>query len=179
MSTSISDPGSPSTSASGELLQGLPDSARLWAFGVSRPLVPEEERRFLEVVDAFLATWKAHGDPLAATREWVEGRFLLIGVDERIAPPSGCSIDALVRILQGFESELGVEIVGGGAIWHRGTTGGVPVQSSRSEFRERARQGEIGPDTIVFDLAITRVGELREGKWEGPAAASWHRRYLN
>jgi len=179
MPTSISEPGSPSTSAAGGLLPGLPDSARLWAFGVSRPLDPGEEQSFLKAVDAFLATWKAHGDPLAATREWVEGRLLLVGVDERVAAPSGCSIDALVRILQGFESELGVEIVGGGAIWHREPAGGDPVRSSRSDFREMARQGKVGSDTIVFDLAITRVGELREGKWERPAAGSWHRRYLS
>jgi len=179
MSTSISEASSPSTSSQGGLLRGLPDSARLWAFGVSRPLASGEERRFLEAVDAFLATWKAHGDPLAATREWVEGRFLLVGVDERIAAPSGCSIDALVRILQLFESELGVEMVGGGSIWYRDAAGGGPLRSSRSEFREKARQGEVGPETIVFDLALTRVGELREGKWEGPAARSWHRRYFS
>ena len=36
---------------------------------------------------------------------------------------------------------------------------------------ERARQ-----DTVVFDNTVTTVGAVRDGRWELPAANSWHGR---
>ncbi|MEX2531473.1 MAG: hypothetical protein WD960_11935 [Gemmatimonadota bacterium] len=157
----------------------LPDTARLWCFGVSRELEPDEEGRLLDAVDRFLAGWKAHGHPLAASRDWREGRFLLVATDDRITPPSGCSIDALVRGLRELEQDLGMEMVGGGPVWFRqgGGDGGVR-RVSRAEFKTAAREGVVGPETIVFDLALTRVGELREGRWERPARNSWHARLM-
>jgi hypothetical protein len=162
-----------------EMLAGLPDEARLWTFGVGRSLTPEEEKEFLAEVDAFLAGWAAHGQPLAARRAWVLGRFLLVGVDERVTPPSGCSIDALVRILQRFEGEFDTGIVGGGAVWYRPGPEAPPQACTRSEFRSLSESGEVDGDTQVFDLSLTRVGELRAGKWERPAGKGWHGRLLD
>ncbi len=156
----------------------LPDEARLWSFGVGRTLRAEEVERLLGAVDRFLGQWKAHGAPLAAARAWVEDRFLLVAVDERVTPPSGCSIDALVRILKGFEETFDTDILGGGRVWYRDPDTGQVVQSSRTGFRDRAGRGELTPDTTVFDPSLTRVGDLRAGRWEGPAHASWHRRYF-
>jgi hypothetical protein len=103
----------------------------------------------------------------------------LVGVDERVSPPSGCSIDALVRLLRGLEAELGVELVAGGAIWYRDESrDGTPVRVSRERFRDLARAGEVSGETIVYDLSLTRVGEVRVGAWEKTARDSWHRRYF-
>jgi hypothetical protein len=157
----------------------LPDSARLWTFGVSRPLSDDEEARLLDAVDGFLAGWKAHGHPLAAARDWRYGRFLLVAVDERVTPPSGCSIDALVRTLKELEAEMDVEIVGGAPVWYRQGAADGPVRRlSRPDFRKAAGEGEIGDETIVFDPTLTRLGQLRQGRWELPAAESWHSRLM-
>ncbi len=150
----------------------LPDSARLWHFGASRPLEPEEEARLLEEVDRFLDGWKAHGRPLSAARSWRYGRFLLVAADETVTPPSGCSIDALVRTLKGLEEELAVILVDGGAVWYRAE--GRIHRVTRSEFRELVRKGDVGLETEVFDGSLTRLGELRAGAWEGPARERWH-----
>jgi hypothetical protein len=164
--------------ATSELFPNLPDSARLWGFGVSRSLLEEEERRLLDEVDAFLDRWRAHGHPLAAAREWLYGRFLLVGVDDTVTPPSGCSIDALVRRLREIEEDMGLQIVGAAPIWYRDPSEGEPVRVSRAEFKDMVAAGALKEDTIVFDLSLTRVGEVREGKWEAPAGRSWHRRYF-
>jgi hypothetical protein len=95
-----------------------------------------------------------------------------------VAPPSGCSIDALVHVLRDLEGELGTEIVGGGSVWYRGPQREI-CRASRAEFTREASDGRISGDTVVFDLSVTRVGELREGKWEAPARDSWHRRYFD
>ncbi len=157
----------------------LPDSARLWIFGVSRPLDAREEERILNEVDAFLENWKAHGHPLAAAKEWRLGRFLFVAVDERVTPPSGCSIDALIRALTKLEDELSLELVGGAPVWYReGGEEGPLRRVSRAEFKEEAARGRVSGETVVFDLSLTRVGELRAGKWELPARESWHGSYL-
>ena len=163
-----------------DLFPHLPDSARLWVFGVGRPLSPDEESSLLQSVDGFLEGWRAHGHPLSVAREWLYHRFLLVGVDEQVTPPSGCSIDALVRSLRALEDELAIEIVGGEPIWYRDkSAGGEILRIPRPDFKKRAEEGLVTGDTIVFDLSLTRVGDLRGGKWESPARQSWHQKYLN
>jgi hypothetical protein len=165
------------TEAGRNAFEGLPDSARLWVFGVSRALEDREEALLLGRVDAFIAKWAAHGHPLAAAREWCEGRFLMVAVDDRVTAPSGCSTDALIRALRRLETDLDVELVGNAPVWYR-DAGGQPARVSRPRFRELARRKEIDLDTRVFDLSLTRLGDLREGRFEGPARDHWHRRLV-
>jgi len=152
----------------------LPDDARLWIFPVSRPLGPGEEEEMLVRVDAFLDQWAAHGTPLTAGREWRDGRFLLVGVDETSAPPSGCSIDAMARILKELGEERGMTFLDHAPVWFRadGEVRGV----SRGGFKDLVKAGEVSLETRVFDNSIIRLSHLREGEWEKPAGVSWHRR---
>jgi len=154
--------------------ESLPDSARIWIFAADRELEPEEERELLDAVDDFLEEWNAHGTPLRGARSWRYHRFLIVGVDEEAAPPSGCSIDALVRVLKEKERELDVGLLDNAPVWYRGRRG---VRTApRSEFREMAKSGEVTPGTVVFDNSLTRMEDLREGAWERPARESWHGR---
>jgi hypothetical protein len=155
----------------------LPAESRLWIFAAERPLSPSEAESLLTVVDQFLSHWKAHGVPLTVAREWRYDRFLLVGVDEASAGASGCSIDAMVRQLEQLESALGVSLLDHGPILFR--RGNAIERLTRPEFAELARQGAVSPETIVFNNTLTRVGDLREGKWEAPARASWHGRAFN
>lgn len=171
-----------SAGASGGL-DSLPGEARLWVFGTDRRPTPDEEALLLSRVDAFLEGWRAHGRPLAAAREWRYGRFLLIGVDESVAPPTGCSIDALVRTLGEVEVATGLRLLDRDPIWYRpsgpGAASGEGIRRvSRAEFREAGARGEVTTETVVFDPAVTRVGEARAGRWERPAGEGWHRRLL-
>ena len=167
------------TAVASHLFSRLPDLSRLWVFGAGRSLSPEEESRLLASVDGFLEGWKAHGHPLVAAREWLYHRFLLVGVDDKVTPPSGCSIDVLVNSLRVLEAELGTEIVGDASVWYRENGREGEIQKiSRTGFRKLAEKGLVSGDTIVFDLSLTRVGELREGRWESLARQSWHRKYL-
>lgn len=152
----------------------LPDSARVWVFGSSRTLTEAEEHRLLQVVDAFLDRWKAHGAPLTVGRDWREGRFLFVGLDEASVPPSGCSIDAMVHALKGLEEELGVVLVDNTPVWYREGDGIARV--SRADFKRRIEAGAVTPDTPVFDNAVTRLGQVRSGAWERPAGDGWHGR---
>ena len=158
----------------------LPPDARLWIFGAERPLSEAERVRVIGEVDAFIRQWTAHDAPLTTARDVRYDQFIFVAVDERAAGVSGCSIDALVSSLRVLEADLGTEIIGGASIWYRqnGPEGEIR-RISRSAFKELAESGLVSGDTIVFDLSLTRVGELREGRWESSARQSWHQKYLS
>jgi hypothetical protein len=152
----------------------LPADARLWIFAAERPLATPEAARVLEEADAFINQWMAHGVPLTAGRDLRHNQFVLVGVDERAAGVSGCSIDALVRRMQQLESVLGLELINNGPVLYR--EGDAVVRVSRERFAELAAAGTVSPNTRVFDNTLTRVGDLLAGKWEVKAADSWHAR---
>lgn len=152
----------------------LPDHGRLWVFPVSRTLAEGELEGCLDVVDAFLDSWAAHGSPLRSSRRMHDGRFLLVGVDVDAEAPSGCSIDALVNQLRSLGREMDATFIDHGPVWYR--QGDEVRTASRSEFRALADEGRVTPDTIVFDTSLTRVSELRDGALERPARERWHGR---
>ncbi|MBT8403367.1 MAG: hypothetical protein KJP18_05890 [Gemmatimonadetes bacterium] len=152
----------------------LPDDARLWVFSSSRPLAPDESEALLTRVDGFLDGWNAHGHPLTGAREWREHRFLLVAVDEASAPPSGCSIDALHRILKEYEASRGVGMTDHADVLYRDGDGAVR-SAPRLDFARMAKAGEVGLDTPVFDTTLTRKADLATA-FEVPATAAWHRR---
>jgi hypothetical protein len=152
----------------------LPSDARLWIFAAERPLSPDESGRVLAETDNFISQWAAHGVPLTAGRDLRHDQFVLVGVDERAAGVSGCSVDALVRRMQQLERVLGVELVNNTPVLYR--EGDRIQRVSRERFTELAASGTVGPSTRVFDNTLSRVGDLEAGKWEVKAAESWHAR---
>ena len=150
----------------------LPDDARVWIFGTDRPLDAAESTRLLSVVDAHLARWAAHGEPLSSARDWRDDRFLTIAVDQRTAGASGCSIDALFRQLQNLERELSLSIVGGGRVFYRDAAGEVKAVD-RAAFAALAERGVVTPETSVFDPTVQTLGAWRAA-FERRARESWH-----
>ncbi len=157
-------------------LDTLPDDARTWVFGATPALDGSAAERLLADVDAHLVDWKAHGEPLTVARTLVEGRFLVVAVDQRTAGASGCSIDGLFRALQRAESGYGVSLVAGGRVFWRDTNG-VVQGGGRDVFREDAARGAVTRDSLVFDTTVNTLGALRR-EFERPAARSWHAQLL-
>jgi hypothetical protein len=152
----------------------LPADARLWIFAAERPLAARERDYLLSAVDGFLDQWQAHRRPLTSARDFRHDRFLLVGVDEAAAGVSGCSIDALLRDIKRVEAALSVALVDHAPVVFR--DGEAIQRVPRDEFAELARAGRVTPDTIVFDNTLTQMGDLQAGRWEVPAAQTWHGR---
>ncbi len=159
-------------------LSTLPDEARLWVFGVDRPLDAGETARLEAELAPFIVGWSAHRADLPAGFRVHEDRFLLVAVDEARVAASGCSIDALLHELARLEKLLGASLRDGGLIWYRDSSGSV-VSCSREEFRRLAAEGVVDGRTPVFDLTIERLADLRGGRLERPAAESWHGRLID
>ena len=154
----------------------LPDDARVWVFGSADELSAESESALLFAVDGYLEDWRAHGSPLTVARDWRDRRFLAIAVDQRDEHASGCSLDALFRVLRDLETRLGTSILGNSRVYFRGQDGSVQV-TDRSGFAEQAQEGSIGAESRVFDLSVPTAGEWRS-RFEVDAAESWHRGLL-
>lgn len=155
----------------------LPDDARIWIFGASDSLSTDTQKRMLSAVDAWLDQWTAHGEPLTCGRDWREGRFLVVGVDQRTAGASGCSIDALFHVLKGLETTLGTTFRGGDRIFYRVGTESIVV-ADRDSFAALASEGLVDETTPVFDTALSDAGSYRRA-FEVPLGGSWHRQLIS
>jgi hypothetical protein len=154
----------------------LPDDARAWVFPAADRLSADAEQALLRAVDAFLAAWRAHGAPLTCGREWRDGRFLVVAVDQRPADASGCSIDGLFRTLRTLEPALGTTLLPGGLVYWRDDEGLVR-SATRPQFAAHAATGAVRADTPVFDPSVDTLGRWRR-EFERPAGSSWHARWL-
>lgn len=152
----------------------LPDDARLWVFAADAPLTDSAAAVLLAEVDRFLDGWQAHGAPLTCARDWRDGRFLAVAVDQRSAGASGCSIDGLFRALQQIGPSLGASLLPSGRLFWRDDTGSV-ASGERAAFIAAVTAGAVTARTPVFDTTILTAGEWRT-TFERPAAESWHRR---
>lgn len=155
----------------------LPDSARMWVFCAAAPLTGAAADRLLQRVDEHLVQWHAHGVPLVCARAWRDDRFLAVAVDEAASNASGCSIDALFKVLQSLEAQLGTSLVGNATVYWRDAQGQVAT-ASRPQFRALATAGTVQQDTKVFDATVVTVGAWRH-QFEVPAHSSWHARFLS
>lgn len=152
-------------------IQQLPDDSRMWLFGISPALDAAKSARLLQRVDAFLADWNAHGQPIRSGRELRHGSFLVIAVD-RQAETSGCSIDRMFGTLRQVEQELGVAILDANRVFVRHGDGHIDA-ITRAEFSRRGDR-----HTMVFDTLAERLADIRSGAWERHAEDSWHARLL-
>jgi hypothetical protein len=148
----------------------LSNDAHVWIFGISPSLDAQKSDALLGTIQAFLDNWAAHGVPIAGAAEVREGSFLVVAADEQ-REKSGCSIDRMFGTLKQLERDLGVAILDSNRIFYRDHDQVRTV--SRSDFRNEAT-----PETPVFDVTVERLGEVRAGAWEKPAAESWHRQLL-
>ena len=153
-------------------LKDLPDAARTWVFGANKTLAGPASETLLTEVDRFLSQWKAHGSPLTVGRDWKDGRFLTVAVDQSTAGASGCSVDGLFRSLKALETKLGASLVKSGLVFYRDGNGTIQ-SADREGFSRLGAEGKIQPSTKVFDPTVTTLGEWR-ARFEVKASHSWH-----
>jgi len=150
--------------------ESFPDSARLWVFSLNGQ-VPDPEK-FQHGLEKFVAGWKAHGSPLKADVEILDGQLLLVAADEEYSSASGCSIDALCNEVTRLSKEAGLSVCGGGEVTFK--IGQSWKAASRAEFQKLIDSDVISKETPVVDATLTSVGELRTKGVVKPLKESWH-----
>ena len=147
------------------------ENSRVWIYQADRNLSTEELRPIQERLDAFTATWEAHGKVLKAAAEIKYNRFIIFIVDEAQAPVTGCSIDKSVALLKTIEQEFDLSLFDRMQIAYRDENR-IQV-CSKAAFEELIAKGLVNENTLVFNNLAQTYGALQTA-WEVPGKQSWH-----
>jgi hypothetical protein len=121
-----------------------------------------------------LEEWRSHSVDVEGAFTIVDDRFVILSGASRDGI-SGCSIDRSVENFKYFRDELDLDALNRNLIHYRDTDGAIQVRD-RVAFKTELAAGRCGPETIVFDLAVQNLGDLRAGRFEIPLAESWYAR---
>jgi len=124
---------------------------RVIIYPASRPLETKEAKVITEKLYDFLAGWAAHGKPLSSSFKIEKNQFIIICVDEEKEMASGCSIDALGKIMKEIDTEyqLGLFDRMKASFVENGTVKTLKLQ----EFKSKLRSGELSKEIEVFDFS--------------------------
>lgn len=152
----------------------LPDDAQLWVYGFDRNIAPDVLAQMASDLGAFVESWTSHNEPVAGAAAIVEDRFVLLA-GHCDAGIGGCSIDGSVALIRSFADKYGLDGFNRDLVFFRGDDGTVRGET-RSQFQIGVVEGSIGGSTVVFDLTLTGLRALREGRFETSFENSWHAR---
>ena len=154
-------------------LASLPRGARIWVFASTRNLTAADETRLADVTGRVFGVWTKKSPGVGGAFEFREGRFLIVGADERCASVSGCGIDAMMQWMRQLEQASGLRLVDRMQVFWRDGSGAV-CSANRAEFKRLLVAGDVSPATHVFDTAAARSDVLMDGRFELPLSESWH-----
>lgn len=153
----------------------LPDDARVWVYQANRPLSDGDVVTIRQALQPALSGWAAHGQPLLASAQVIENRFVVIGVDEGYNLPSGCSIDASVRTLREIGQQVSVDFFDRSAAV-QSADGSVQTYALPA-IKAAVADGLLMPDTTVFNTLVKTKAEFSMN-WRVRAVDSWLKRYF-
>ena len=155
--------------------ENLPANSRIWVYQADRALEKEEQALASNFLTTYCDRWAAHGQPLRASYQITESRFVILAVDESFNGTSGCSVDDSVHAIQHIGSSTGVNFFNRELIAFKqgGEVFVLPFKYLKKAFED----GVWNESTIAFNNLITSKAQLDAG-WMVPAARTWLSRYI-
>ena len=136
-----------------------------------RPLDEAEKATIAKGFQAFAPHWKIHNTPIESGWMLLEDQILAVVENTMGTQPSGCSIDAMLRMSLKLATALELQILDAQSILVR-VAGKVKV-IAKSELEALLQDGTLDADTPVIDLGLLELGQLRADKLERPLAKTW------
>ena len=147
----------------------LPVSSRIWLYAAEKALTTEQQKHILTYIAEHLKGWNAHKAPLTAGVTILENHFIVVALDEGKNGASGCSIDALQKIIQELEKDLSIALMNRLNVFCKIGEGIKVIPSFKL--------GDIAnKDTLFYDLTIQRKEEL--SNYLKPIKEGWTKSYL-
>lgn len=115
----------------------------------------------------FVAQWTSHDQLMKASIDIFHNRFIVVCVDEKTAPASGCGIDKSVKFIQSLEKEFNTSLLDRMSVAYR--KDGKIYSSPLAELKN------LGEITVFNNLVATK--EEFEKNWEMPLEKSWHKKF--
>ena len=144
-------------------------------YPASRPLEAAEAAALLAELNAFLSDWASHGSPVTGAAALLENRFVIVA--HKPVEIAGCSRDSLLFFMNQAAEKRGFQWGGGARVFYKDADGSV-IDVDRPTFRQRAAEGLVGPDTVVFDTTVRETDGILNGKFALPARDSWHAKLI-
>lgn len=158
-----------------EALQNFDDSSRVWVYQSNRALTTIESDQIQEMLDQFTTQWVAHNRALKSTGFIIQGRFIILMVDESRAGASGCSIDASVNFLRQLQSHFHLDLFDRMTFAYM--VDGEVTFADKDQFSAQYTAGQIDDQTKVIDTLVKDKRALLN-EWIKPLGESWHRRLV-
>lgn len=153
----------------------MPAHSRVWIYQSEREFSSAETERIKSKAEGFVEQWTSHNTLMHASIEVFHNLFVVVCVDERTAPASGCGIDKSVRFVQELEKELQISLLDRMVVAYR--KDGKVLSCKLPGFGKLIEEKKAGEATIVFNNLVSTKGEMEKG-WEVPLKESWHARML-
>lgn len=146
----------------------MPPHSRVWIYQSTREFTSAETELIRQKSDAFVSQWTSHDQLMKACVELLHNRFLVVCVDEKTAPASGCGIDKSVKFIQQLEKDLSVSLL---------DRMNVAYRKEGKIFSSPMAQLKLSPEMIVFNNLVATKEDF-EKNWEVPAEKSWHKKLI-
>jgi hypothetical protein len=146
--------------------------SKVWIYQSNRQFTVAEAEEIQQKLDIFTAQWAAHGHQLNAKAEIPYRFFIVLIVDQDLAPATGCSIDSSVRIIKEIEQTYNVDLFDRFNMAYK-LDNEVHV-NTKEDFETLISIKKITPQTIVFNNLVQTLAEYQQ-KWEVPIEDSWHK----
>lgn len=141
--------------------------SKLWVFQSDREVNGEA---LLSELSSFFASWMTHGRKVESACSVIEGRFLLVVVNEGIYAVSGCAIDELTKTIRKVGEGSNLNLLDRDGFYCVGSQGLSYVKFA--DFKELYQQGVLKDDTEFYDASISVNLELST-KWVSKIKDSW------
>ena len=153
----------------------MPDDSRIWIYQSNRDFNESEIRIINDKTISFLDNWQAHGKDLECSYSIIDKRFIIIAVNESVNPIGGCSIDFSLQLIKDISNTIGIDLLNRLVVNYKLDN---KVESlSLSEIKNKIKDGDFSPETIIFNTAINSKSELLSN-FEIDIRSSWLSKFI-
>lgn len=153
----------------------MPDDSRIWIYQSIRDFNESEIGVINDKTISFLDNWQAHGKDLECSYSIIDKRFIIIAVNESVNPIGGCSIDFSLQLIKDISNTIGIDLLNRLVV-------NLKIDNrleslSLSDLKNKIKDGDFSPETIIFNTAINSKSELLNN-FEIDIKSSWLSKFI-
>ena len=153
----------------------IPDDSRIWIYQSNRDFNELEIGIINDKTISFLDNWQAHGKDLECSYSIIDKRFIIIAVNESVNPIGGCSIDFSLQLIKDISNTIGIDLLNRLLVNYKLDN---RIESlSLSDLKNKIKDGDFSPETIIFNTAINSKSELLNN-FEIDIRSSWLSKFI-
>ena len=145
-------------------------------YGANRALTTDEVATIDQMLSDFCAEWSAHGTKLDCGYSILHNQLIILGVDEKSAAASGCSIDSSVQIFRDIDSKYDLDLFNRLRSYH--------VVSERlegltsAEIKSKVAGHDLDANSTFIDMLLLTKEDVN-AQLIKPMARTWLSKYIS